>query len=194
MSDLIAIAFDDEATAFQMREELVKLQREYLLEMEDVVVVTRPGGEVKLHQAVNTTAMGTVGGTVWGALIGLIFLNPLIGAAVGAGAGALSGYATDIGINDDFMREAGQNLQPGGGAVFVLLRKMTADKVLARLESLHQRGRVLQTSLSDTDEARLRAAFDQVLAQGTDITAAAAEGKPIVGATVLNAPKSGETL
>lgn len=194
MSELIAIAFDDEATAFEMRDELVKLQKEYLLEMEDVVVVTRNDSEVKLHQAVNTTAMGAVGGTVWGALIGLIFLNPVIGAAVGAGAGALSGYATDIGINDDFMREAGQNIPAGGGAVFVLLRKMTADKVLARLESLHKRGRVLQTSLSDEVEARLRAAFDQVVAKGQDIAAAAAEGKPIVGATVRNAPKSGETL
>ncbi len=184
MSDLIAIAFDDEATAFQMRDELIKLQKEYLLEMEDVVVVTRPGGEVTLHQAVNTTAMGAVGGTVWGALIGLIFLNPLIGAAVGAGAGALSGYATDIGINDDFMREAGQSLQPGGGAVFVLLRKMTADRVLERLESLHKRGRVLQTSLSGADEDKLRAAFEQV--GGAAITRAGAEGTPIVGASVLN--------
>lgn len=160
MSDLIAIAFDSEATAFEMRDELVKLQKEYLIDIEDIVVVTRPGTEVKLHQAVNTTAMGAMGGSLWGALIGMLFLNPLAGAAVGAGAGALSGYATDIGINDDFMREASQSLAPGGGAVFVLLRKMTADKVLARLESLHQRGRVLQTSLSGADEDKLRAAFD----------------------------------
>lgn len=160
MSDLIAIAFDTEAIAFEMRDELVTLQREYLIEIEDIVVVTRPEGEVKLHQAVNTTAVGAMSGSLWGALIGLLFLNPLAGAAVGAGAGALSGYATDIGINDDFMREAAQSLPPGGGAVFVLLRKMTADKVLARLESRHQRGRVLQTSLSGADEDKLRAAFD----------------------------------
>ncbi|MFB2532145.1 DUF1269 domain-containing protein [Paracoccus sp. p4-l81] len=182
MSDLIAIAFDDEATAFQMRDELIALQKEYLLEMEDVVVVTRPEGEVKLHQAVNTTAMGAVGGTVWGALIGLIFLNPILGAAVGAGAGALSGYATDIGINDDFMREAGQSLQPGGGAVFVLLRKMTADRVLDRFESLHKRGRVLKTSLSGDDEAKLRAAFDHVAGEQL-----ATGDHPLVGASVLNA-------
>ena len=43
--------------------------------------------------------------------------------------------------------------------LFVLLRKMTADKVLDRLKSFHMRGRVLQTSLSQEDEARLRDAL-----------------------------------
>ncbi len=92
MSDLVVISFDDEHTAFEMRAELVKLQKEYLIEMEDVVVVTKDDkGKVKLHQAVNLTAAGAVGGTFWGMLIGMIFLNPLVGAAGGAGAGEVSG-------------------------------------------------------------------------------------------------------
>ncbi len=102
MSDLVIVAFPDEATAFEARAELVRLQKEYLIEMEDAVVVTRDEtGDVRLHQAVNMTAAGAVGGTMWGALIGLIFLNPLLGAAAGAGAGALSGAFTDVGIKDD---------------------------------------------------------------------------------------------
>ena len=92
MSNLVVIAFEKEHKAFELRAELVKLQKEYLIKMEDAVVVTKDNeGKVKLHQAVNLTAAGAVGGTFWGALIGLIFLNPLVGAAVGAGAGALSG-------------------------------------------------------------------------------------------------------
>lgn len=160
MSDLIVIAFDDEATGFDMRTELVKMQKEYLIELEDAVVVTRPtADDIQLHQAVNLTAAGAMGGGFWGALVGLLFLNPLVGAAVGAGAGAIAGRFTDIGINDDFMREISHALQPGGSAVFVLVRKMTGDKVLERLESFHKRGRVLQTSLSKTDEDRLRDAL-----------------------------------
>ena len=86
MSDLIVVAFDDEATAFELRAALVKLQKEYLIEMEDAVVVTKSAdGKVALHQAVNLTATGAVGGGMWGALVGLLFLNPLLGAAVGAG-------------------------------------------------------------------------------------------------------------
>ncbi|WP_234854765.1 DUF1269 domain-containing protein [Paracoccus everestensis] len=160
MSDLIVIAFDDEASGFELRAELVKMQGEYLIEMEDAVVVTRAGEDgFTLHQAVNLTAAGALGGGFWGTLIGLVFLNPLIGAAVGAASGALAGRLTDIGINDDFMRDTARALPPGGSAVFVLLRKMTADKVLDRLQSFHRRGRVLQTSLSQQDEDRLRDAL-----------------------------------
>lgn len=160
MSDLIVIAFDDEATGFELRAELAKLQKEYLIDIEDVVVVTREGeNDIKLHQAMNLTAAGAVGGGFWGTLVGLIFLNPLVGAAVGAASGALAGYLSDYGINDDFMREIGHKLPVGGSAVFILVRKMTGDKVLDRLEAFHKRGRVIQTSLSEADEARLREAL-----------------------------------
>jgi uncharacterized membrane protein len=165
MSELIAIAFDDEATGFEMRTELVKMQKEYLIELEDAVVVTRPSAEdIQLHQAVNLTAAGALGGGFWGTLVGLVFLNPLIGAAVGAASGALAGRFSDVGINDAFMREVGNSLQPGGSAVFVLVRKMTADKVLTRLESFGTRGRVLQTSLSTEVEEKLRNALSGAVA------------------------------
>ncbi|AGT10057.1 DUF1269 domain-containing protein [Paracoccus aminophilus] len=160
MSDLIVVAFEDEASGFELRAELVKMQQEYLLELEDVVVATRSSeNDIKLHQAVNLTAAGALGGGFWGTLVGLLFLNPLLGAAVGAASGAIAGRFSDIGINDDFMRDVSKAIVPGGSAVFILLRKMTADKVLARLESFHKKGRILQSSLSDADEAKLREAF-----------------------------------
>ena len=167
MSDLIVVAFKDEATAFEMRAELVRLQKDYLMDMEDVVIVTRTeGGEVQLHQAVNLTASGAVGGGFWGAFVGMLFLNPLIGAAVGAGAGALAGRAADIGINDDFMRDMGKSLDRGGAAVCVLVRKMTADKVLERLSAFKARGRVVQTSLSHDAEAQLRGLLETTQSLG----------------------------
>ena len=83
MSNLVVIGFDDETTAFEMRAKLAKMQKEYLIEMEDVVVVTKDETDkVKLHQAANLTAAGAVGGGFWGVLIGMIFLNPLLGATV----------------------------------------------------------------------------------------------------------------
>jgi uncharacterized membrane protein len=162
MSDLIVVAFDDEATAFELRAALVKLQKEYLIEMEDAVVVTKSAeGKVALHQAVNMTAAGAAGGAFWGVLVGLLFLNPLLGAAAGAGAGAISGHFTDIGINDKFMKEVGEGLPAGGAAVCVLVRKVTGDKVLERLSEFHAKGRVIQTSLSDGQEAKLRAQLEK---------------------------------
>ncbi len=163
MSNLIVVVFDDETTAFEMRTALVKMQKEYLIEMEDAVVVTKnEAGKVQLHQAVNLTAAGAVGGGFWGTLIGLIFLNPLLGAAVGAGAGAISGMLTDIGINDKQMKELGESFQPGSSALFVLVRRATEDKVLEGLKDFAGKGKVFQTSLSKDDEDGLRAALEKV--------------------------------
>lgn len=156
MSDLVIVAFDNEETAFDARSALVKLQREYLIEMEDAVVITRKAdGGVQLHQAVNLTAIGAAGGGFWGTLVGLLFLNPLLGAAVGAGAGALSGYMSDTGIEDAFLKEVGASVPPGGAALGVLIRKMTADKVLAAMGEFAGKGRVIQTSLTTAQEEAL---------------------------------------
>lgn len=160
MSDLIVVAFDDENKAFELRAELAKLQKEYLIDMEDVVVVTKnEKGKVNLHQAVNLTAAGALGGTFWGLLIGLLFLNPLLGAAIGAGAGAISGKLSDIGIDDKFMKELGATLTPESSALFVLIRKVTPDKVLDDLKGF--KGKILKTSLTADKEETLRRAIEQ---------------------------------
>ena len=155
MSNLVVIGFEDEHTAFAMRAELGKMQKEYLIDMEDVVVVTKDDKDkVKLHQAVNLTATGAVGGTFWGMLIGMLFLNPLLGAAVGAGAGAISGKLSDIGVDDNFMKKLGETFTPGTSALFVLVRKATPDKVLEGLKGF--KGKVIQTSLTKDKEDELR--------------------------------------
>jgi uncharacterized membrane protein len=157
MSTLVAVVFDDESTAFEMRAALARMQKQYLLEMEDAVVVTRDErGKAKLHQAVSLTGVGAAGGAFWGMLIGLLFLNPFLGAVVGAGAGALSGKFKDIGVDDKMMKDIGQSLKPGTSALFVLLRKATPDKVLEGLKQFTGKGRVFQTSLSKDDENALR--------------------------------------
>ena len=157
MSNLIVVGFNNAADAFEMRAALARMQTQYLIEMEDAVVVTRDTkGGTQLHQALNLTAAGAVRGAFWGTLIGLLFLNPLLGAAVGAGSGALSGKLADLGINDQFMRDLGATLTPGSSALFVLVRKSTPDKVLEGLKPFAGKGRVLQTSLPKEKEDELR--------------------------------------
>jgi uncharacterized membrane protein len=161
MSNLIVLGFDNEADAFEMRAALARMQSQYLIEMEDAVVVTRStDGKVKLHQTVNLTAAGAVKGTLWGSLIGLLFLNPLLGAAIGAGSGALSGAFTDIGINDKFMKDLAATFTPGTSALFVLVRKSTPDKVLDGLKPFIGKAKVLRTSLTKDKEDELRKAFE----------------------------------
>jgi len=157
MSTMVAMVFDDESTAFEMRGELVKMQNQFLLDMDDAVVVTRDArGKTKLHQAVSLTAAGAVSGSFWGMLVGLLFLNPLLGVAIGAGAGALAGKFREIGLDDRMMGEIRAALKPGTSALFVIIRNVTVDKVLDGLKQFSGRGRVFQTSLSKDDERALR--------------------------------------
>jgi len=163
MSDLVVIAFPTEAKAEEVRQKLLAMQKEYLLELGDAVIAVKDAeGRIKLNQLINTTAAGAVGGTFWGALIGLIFLMPLAGAALGAASGALGGALSDVGINDKFMKETAAAIKPGTAALFVLVRKVTADKVLEGLKG--EGGTVIKTSLDHTKEAALQAALDNVKA------------------------------
>jgi uncharacterized membrane protein len=157
MSDLIAIAYPDQATAERVRGRLGEAVKAKLIELDDVVVVTRDDdGKVKLHQAVSTAGAGAAGGAVWGGLIGLIFLAPLLGMAIGAASGAAGGAMADYGVDDRFMKELGQKLTPGSAALIVLVRSMTADKILPNIQ---EQGHVIQSSLSNESEAQLEAAL-----------------------------------
>jgi len=160
MSDLIVIVYPSEAKAEEVRNRLVALQKEYLITLGDAVIATKTdAGKIKLNQMVSTTAAGAVSGSFWGLLIGVLFLNPLIGAAVGAASGALGGALTDVGINDNFMKELAANIQPGNAALFLLVQSMTADKVLKDISSYG--GVVLKTSLDETKEQVLRDALQK---------------------------------
>src|SRR5499426_4735023 len=158
MSTLVVIEYDDMLKAEETRLRLRKMQKDYLIDLEDAVVAVKDQqGKVKLHQAVNLTAAGALTGGFWGTLIGLIFLSPLLGMAVGAGAGAVSGALTDVGINDNFMKDLAGGLTPGSSALFVLVRKATPDKVLEEIRGTG--GKILKTSLTHEDEAKLQAAL-----------------------------------
>ena len=162
MSILVVVGYKEPYKAEEVRLRLWKLQRDYLLDLEDAVVVVKNAeGKVTLHQPVNLTAAGAVSGGFWGALIGLIFLNPLLGLAVGASAGAVSGALTDIGIDDNFIKELGATMTPNSSSLFVLVRNATPapDKVLEELKGTG--GTILKTSLSHEDESRLQAALNE---------------------------------
>jgi len=166
MSDLVVVGFDGLHAADEVLNKLRSFQKEHLIDLEDACVVERDeAGKVHLKQAVNLTALGAARGgsmgALWGALVGLLFLNPLagmaIGAAAGAGAGALSGSLADYGINDDFVKNLGETIPPNSSALFVLVKSVTADKVLPEIEPY--KPRILKTSLSNEAEAKLRAAL-----------------------------------
>jgi len=166
MSDLVAIVYPSEAKAEEVRQRLLKLQREYLITIGDAVIAVKAEDDsIKLNQLVNTTAAGAATGSFWGLLVGLLFMNPLIGVAVGAASGAIGGALTDFGINDQFMKELASSVKQGDAVLFVLIKHMTADKVMNEIKDAG--GVVLKTSLDEKKEQILR-----------DTLAKAAEAKP----------------
>ena len=90
-------------------------------------------------------------------------MMPLAGAALGAASGAVSGALTDFGINDDFMKDVAEAVPPGGAALFLLVRKMTTDKVLEGLKGVG--GTVLRTSFDKSKDDAIRAALSAQAAQ-----------------------------
>ncbi|WP_332692107.1 DUF1269 domain-containing protein [Bosea sp. (in: a-proteobacteria)] len=158
MSDLVVIVYSTEAKAEEMRQKIIGLQKEYLIQISDAAIaVMHEGGKIKLNQLLNTTALGAASGGFWGLLIGAIFLMPVFGAAIGAASGALGGALTDYGVDDKFMKELSTSLQPGNAALFVLIQKITSDKVLEAIKGTG--GVVLKTSLDHSQEQKLRDAL-----------------------------------
>ncbi|MCG8419329.1 MAG: DUF1269 domain-containing protein [Proteobacteria bacterium] len=171
MSDLIAITFASCEEAQLARYEFAKMSREHLVELADSVVAYKDEkGNVQLDQTINLTRVGAAQGGFWGLLLGFLFtiptgglLLPIVTAVFGAGFGALTGRLSDYGINDDVMRELAADMDAGRAALFVLVRKVTTDKVLKHLAKFD--GKLLKSSLPDELEAKLQQVLDKASAE-----------------------------
>lgn len=156
MSNLIAVAYPDKATADQVAANLMEARKGHLVELDDLVLVEhRENGKIKLHQP-SLAGAGALGGAAWGGLIGLIFFVPFVGMAIGAASGAAAGAFTDTGVDDQFMKDLGQNLQPGSVAVVALVRDANMEKLLADVKIP---GTIIHSSLDEETETALAAAL-----------------------------------
>src|SRR5690554_4587649 len=161
MATLTVLKFDDSEAADKALEGLQELRERHVLAIADAAVVTWPQGRraPRTKQAVNTVGVGALGGTFWGMLVGFLFMVPLLGAVVGAAAGALSGALTDIGIDDNFIKEVRDSVQPGTSALFLLAGTEAPDRVAEHLSRFDPQ--LLTTNLSNEQEERLRELFNE---------------------------------
>jgi uncharacterized membrane protein len=159
MATLLALKFDRPDGADSVLGTLQQLQSQQLIQIQDAAIVSWEQGKKKpkTRQLTNMTGALALGGTFWGMLFGLLFFVPLLGAAIGAGMGALIGHFTDVGIDDNFIKQVQQKVTPGTSALFLLVGQITTDRVLEALKG--QNIEVLETNLSDEQEAKLRAEF-----------------------------------
>src|ERR1700712_2378291 len=136
MATLSVWRFDTAEGADQAVATLEDLSRKQLVVVTDAAIVSWRDGErrPKTHQLHNLAGAGALGGAFWGLLFGLLFFVPLLGMAIGAAGGALSASLTDVGISNDFIKKAREELTPGTSALFVLTRDVVLDKVSAAFE------------------------------------------------------------
>ncbi|HEX5368554.1 MAG TPA: DUF1269 domain-containing protein [Dehalococcoidia bacterium] len=159
MSSLVVLAFPDQQGAARFSTDVQRMQKMNILALEDAAIVTRqPDGKARVKQASNLVGAGAFGGAFWGMLIGLLFLAPWLGLAVGAMSGALAGKFSDIGIDDNFIKSVGQQIEPGTSAMFMMVASSTPDRVLDEIRG-RKEIKVISTSLSKENEEKLREAF-----------------------------------
>jgi uncharacterized membrane protein len=158
MADLIMMAFSTEPKAEAVRQTLLDMHKDYLIEPDDAVIATKYAeGQVKLNQVLQPVRAGAVSGMFWGSLIGLLFVMPLAGAAIATAPGAFRGRLAELGIDDNFTREAGKALQSGNAVLFLMIHKMTTDKVLVTLRGAG--GKASRSSLNEGKEGVLQSAL-----------------------------------
>jgi len=155
MATLSVLKFNDPGGADRVLIALEGLQERQMITLEDAAVVSWPQGNKKpktrqLHGG------GAGWGAFWGFLIGMIFFVPFLGAAVGAMSGSLS----DVGIDDDFIKQVREKVTEGTSALFALTSGATAvDKVVDELKQYDFE--IISTNLPEEQEKQLREAFAQ---------------------------------
>jgi uncharacterized membrane protein len=158
MSDLIAIAYPDEATADAAADEARQLARDLIIQPDAIAVITRDKeGNYHTHTNHHLVGGGATWGMFWGLLFGLLFFVPVFGMALGAGMGALMGKITKSGIDKEFQDQVRDKLQPGTSALFLMVEKVTPDKAIEAMSKYG--GTVIKTSLSKEGEQELQDAL-----------------------------------
>nr|WP_049911080.1 DUF1269 domain-containing protein [Halorubrum coriense] len=160
MSSLVVLRFGDMDGAEAMRDRMYGLQKRELVKIEDAAVVVRnEKGRAKVKQAHSLVGAGALGGAFWGMLIGLLFFAPWLGLLAGAAGGALSGKLGDIGVDDDFIDEVRDAIEPGNSALFLLAREGNTDRIKEELSDFEYDFEIIDTNLDPEDERNLRETF-----------------------------------
>ena len=161
MTELIVLMYDSEETGQQVLAEIGAMQKEEVIQIADAALAVKDQkGKVKITQTLEKMHTGSVAiwGGFWGLLIGLLFGGPIFWALFGGLLGGLLGKTTDLGLDNSFIIEVSDKMEPGHSALFIMVVEATADKVLPELKKFG--GHVVQTSLSEEDEDKLRKALE----------------------------------
>ena len=153
VATLVAIGYEDEATALDAARAAEALADELMLQPDAIATVVRDErGTFRVATSHHAVGTGATWGMVWGLLFGVLFFVPFLGMALGAGLGALVGRLERSGVEKEFQEQVRGLVKPGTSALFLIVEQGSPDGVLDALSSYG--GAVLQSSLSqETTEA-----------------------------------------
>jgi len=155
MSHLVVVSFDNAEEAGRVRETLRSAEKADYLSLDDSAVIVKDE-EGKIHvknEMDRGVKIGAVGGGLLGLLLASIFF-PVAGLLVGALAGGLIGKSADLGIDQKFVKEVADDLEPNTSAIFFVVREANPEVAVAALKPY--KGVVRQTSFPPEAEEELR--------------------------------------
>jgi uncharacterized membrane protein len=144
---LVAIVFDKPGRASEVLVNLMNLAQEGAVRLSDAVVVTKgDDGRGRVQQTVEITpARGAlIGG--WLGLFAGLFIGPLA-IAGGAAAGAIYGKLVDRGLDDGWIKQMAEWLEPGGSALLLLCSISDQPTLLRELRRYE--GKLVTTDLPE---------------------------------------------
>ncbi len=152
-ADLWAFRFADPIMAQEALLAAMRLQRRNRLQLDDAAIVVRDErGRTRIIQTTEiSTGQGAISGSWLGLLAGMFVPGPgaLVGLALGAAAGGLFAKLRDKGINDDEMKQWGEQLGNGESALFLLVEDCH------QMRALHEVSRFPATILTATADPDL---------------------------------------
>ena len=153
MSELMVCVFEGEDRALQVSGTLVS---ELAGVVEDAAIISREAdGGVHAELAANLVEKGKYGGIFWGMMIALIFWARWWEMSIGGAVG-------ELGLDDEFVKEAGGALKKRCSALLLVVSSTGADT--AAEACTQAEAEVLRSEFSPYDEARLVAVFGTQLA------------------------------
>ena len=156
MSDIVVITFDTPDRAGEVRESIRKTEKSGFVSLDDSAVIVKDAeGEVHVKNEVDRgVKIGAVSGGFLGLFSGFLLLGPLAAIVIGGLIGGGIGSLTHMGISKSFIKDVGNDLQPGTSALFIIVRDANPDVTLATLRQYE--GNVYQSSLPPEAEESLR--------------------------------------
>jgi uncharacterized membrane protein len=163
--EILAVVLDKPSRASELLLTLANLRSEGKIALHDAVIVAKDDdGRTRIVETVDVTPLrGALAGTWWGMLGGLLIGGPVFLAAAigGAAAGALYGKLVDRGLEDQWVKDMADWIDPGTSALLLLVDAGIDPAVLEELRRFEGIGRVAGTTLPDGVKAEIEAALGQ---------------------------------